>query len=36
MAKTEKILIDNICPLYDLECEKAVLGTLTSPVLSNG
>ena len=36
MAKTEKILIDNICPLHDLECEKAVLGTLTSPVLSNG
>ena len=36
MAKTEKILIDNICPLHDLECEKAVLGTLTTPVLSNG
>ena len=31
MAKTEKILIDNICPLHDLECEKAVLGTLTTP-----
>ena len=31
MAKTERILIDHIPPLYDLECEKAVLGTLTTP-----
>ena len=31
MAKIERILIDNICPLHDLECEKAVLGTLTTP-----
>lgn len=31
MAKTERILIDNIPPLHDLECEKAVLGALTIP-----
>lgn len=30
MAKTERILIDNVPPLYDLECEKAVLGTLVN------
>jgi hypothetical protein len=25
MAKTEKILIDNICPLYDLEFDDNML-----------